>query len=85
MSCKDRSHLVEQVETLENVADSLTKHVPRAVLDKLAGMMGYNFPGKDTAKFQTYTNISQNYLDQRVAAHKKLPRSSTMKKSKVGE
>ena len=36
--------------TLENVADLLTKHVPRAVLDKLAGMIGYSFPGEETAK-----------------------------------
>ena len=28
---KDGSHLVEQGDTLENVADLLTKHVPRAV------------------------------------------------------
>ena len=31
--------LVGQGSTLENCADVLTKHVPRAVLDKLAGMM----------------------------------------------
>ena len=31
---------VRDTGTLENVADMLTKHVPRAVLDKLAGMMG---------------------------------------------
>ena len=49
-----------KVDSLENVADVLLKHVPRAVLDKLAGMMGYTFPGEETAKFQTYTNINQN-------------------------
>ena len=32
-----------KVDSLENVADVLLKHVPRAVLDKLAGMMGYTF------------------------------------------
>ena len=30
---------LNKLKTLENVADLLTKHVPRAVLDKLAGMM----------------------------------------------
>ena len=45
----------------------------RAVLDKLAGMTGYTFPGEETAKFQTYTKISQNYWDQKVAAIMKLP------------
>ena len=30
---------LNKLSTLENVADLLTKHVPRAVLDKLAGMM----------------------------------------------
>ncbi len=32
---------LNKLNTLENVADLLTKNVPRAVLDKLAGMMGY--------------------------------------------
>ena len=45
--------------TLENVADLLTKHVPRAVLDKLAGMMGYTFPDEETKKFQEYTDIKK--------------------------
>ena len=31
---------MNKLNTFENVADLLTKHVPRAVLDKLAGMMG---------------------------------------------
>ena len=53
---------------LENVADLLTKHVPRAVLDKLAGMMGYTFLGEETQKFQEYTSIYQNYWDQKLAA-----------------
>ena len=35
---------LNKLNTLENVADLLTKHVPRAVLDKLAGMMGFSFP-----------------------------------------
>ena len=35
-----------------HVADLLTKHVPRAVLDKLAGMMGFTFLGEETTKFQ---------------------------------
>ena len=34
----------------ENVADLQTKHVPRAVLDKLAGMMGYTFPDAENSK-----------------------------------
>ena len=52
---------LNKVDTLANYADVLTKHVPRAVLDKLAGMMGYTFLGEETAKFQTCTSISQNY------------------------
>ena len=44
---QDRSHL-----------DLLTKHVPRAVLDELAGMMGYTFPDEKTQKFQEYANIN---------------------------
>ena len=53
---------------LENVADLLTKHVPRALLDKLAGMMGYTFLGEETQKVQEYTSINQNYWDQKLAA-----------------
>ena len=61
------------LNTLENVADLLTKHVPRAALDKLDGMMGYTFLGEETTKFQTYTSINQNYLNQIFAAVEKLP------------
>ena len=31
-------------------------------------MMVYTFPGEETAKFQEYTSINQNYGNQRVAA-----------------
>ena len=57
----------------KNVADLLTKHVPRAVLDKLAGMIGYTFPDEETQKFQEYTNINKNYWDQKLAAIERLP------------
>ena len=36
-------------------------------------MMGYTFPGEESAKFQTYTSTSQNYWDQKVAAITKFP------------
>ena len=45
---------MNKLGTLENVADMMTKHVPRGVLDKLAGTMGYSFSGEETAKFQDY-------------------------------
>ena len=63
---------MNQLNTLENVADLLTKRVPRAVLDKLAGMMGYSFPGDETAKFQAYSSIDQSYWNQKLAATEKL-------------
>ena len=44
--------------TLENCADVLTKHVSRAVLDKLAGMMGYTFPD------ESISNISNVHEHQ---------------------
>ena len=59
---------LNKLNTLENVADLLTKHVPRAVLDKLAGMMGYTFLDEETQKFREYTNINQIYWDQKLAA-----------------
>ena len=58
--------------TLKNVADLQTKHVPTAVLDKLARMMGYTFPDEETQKFQVYTNINQNYWNQKMAAVERL-------------
>ena len=64
---------LNKLGTLENVADLLTKYVPKAVLDKLAGMMGYTFPDEETQKFQEYTNINQNYWDQELAAVERLP------------
>ena len=67
--------------TLENVADLLTKHVPRAVLDKLAGMMGYSFPGEETAKFQEYSSIDQSCWNQKIAATENC-RSSMMETTK---
>ena len=44
---------LNQLNTLENVADILTKYVPRAVLDKLAGMMGYTFPDEEFKSFKS--------------------------------
>ena len=52
---------LNKLNTLENVADLLTKLVPRS---KLAGTMGYTIPGEETQKFQEYENINQNYWDQ---------------------
>ena len=64
---------MNKLNTLENVADLLTEHVPRAVLDKLAGIMGSSFPGEETAKFQAYSSIDQSYWNQKLAATEKLP------------
>ena len=58
---------LNKLGTLENVADLLTKHVPRAVLDNLAGMMGFTFPDEETQKFQEYTSINKSYWDQKLA------------------
>ena len=49
------------LNTLENVTDLLTKHIRRAVLDKLAGVMGYTFLDQEAQKFQEYININHNY------------------------
>ena len=64
---------MNKLGTLENVADMMTKHVPRGVLDKLAGMMGYSFPGEQTAKFQEYSSIGQSYWNQKLRTMEKLP------------
>ena len=49
-----------KLNTLENVSDLLTEHVPRAALDKLEGMMDHTFHNEETQKFQEYTN-NQNF------------------------
>ena len=51
----------------------MTKHVPRGVLDKLAGMVGYSFPGEETAKFQDYSSIKQSYWNHKLTTMEKLP------------
>ena len=63
---------LNKLGTLENVADLLTNHVPRAVLGKLAGMVTH-FLMKKLTKFQEYTNINQKYWDQKLAAIERLP------------
>ena len=63
---------LNRLGTLENEADLLTKHVPRAVLDKLAGMMGHAFLDEETLKFQEHTGINQNYWDKNWAAIERL-------------
>ena len=64
---------MNKLGTLENVADMMTKHVPRGVLDKLAGMMGYSFPGEETAKFQEYSSIEQSNWNRKLATMENLP------------
>ena len=50
----------------------MTKHIPRAVPEQLAGMMGYTFADEEAQKFQKCTNINQNYWDQKLAAVERL-------------
>ena len=64
---------LNKLDALEIVADVLTKHVPRAVLDKLAGMMNYTFLGEETVKFQAYANNNECYWNQKVAAIQRRP------------
>ena len=64
---------LNKLGTLGNVADLLTGHVPRALLEKQARMMGYTFPDEETQKFQEYTSIKRNYWDQQLAAIERLP------------
>ena len=47
--------------------------MPRGVLDKLAGMMGYSFPVEETARFQDYSSIEQSCWNQKLTTTEKLP------------
>ena len=73
---------MNKLHTLENVADMITKHVPRGVLDKLAGMLGYSFPGEENARFQDYSSIEQSYWNQKLTTTEKLPILQMMKTTK---
>ena len=55
------------------MSNLLTKHVQRAVLDKLAGMEGYTFSDEETQKFQEFIDFNQNYWDHKLAAIERLP------------
>ena len=44
-----------------------------AVLDNLAGMMGYTFPDEENQKFHEYKSINKNCRDQKLAAIERLP------------
>ena len=67
------SHLDEQAGYAGKRGRHDDKHVPRGVLDKFAGMMGYSFPGEETARFQDYPSIEQSYWNQKLTTMEKLP------------
>ena len=55
------------------MADMMTKHVPRGILDKLARMMGCSFTSEETANFQEYSSIEQSSWNQNITTMEKLP------------
>ena len=55
---------LNKLDTLQNVADVLTKHVSRAVLDKMTGMMNNTISDEETVKFQAYAIINESCLNQ---------------------
>ena len=62
---------LNKLNTLESVSDMLTKHGPRAVLDKLAGTMGCTFLDEESPKFQKYTNINQTSWEKLAAVERR--------------
>ena len=77
---QDRSHLAHKLGTLENVTDLLTKQVPRAVLDKLAGMMAHTIPDEETQKFKS-TRVSRRIIGIRSWQQLRDCRCSTMREN----
>ena len=63
---------MNKLGTLESVSDMMTKHVPREVLDKLAGMMGYSFTGEETSNCQDYSSIEKSCWNQKLTTMEKL-------------
>ena len=72
---------LNKLNTLENVADLLTKHVPRAVLDKLAGMMGYTFLAEEKLKSFKNTRASIRITGFRKLQQLRDCRCSTMERT----
>ena len=73
---------MNKLGTLENVADMMTKHVPRGVLDNLAGMMGYSFSGEETAKVSGVLEYRAEFFGNRNSQRWKNCRSSMMETTK---
>ena len=55
--------------TLESVADLQTKHVPRAVLDKLAGTICYTFLDEETHKVSRVHDYQSELLGSEMGSN----------------
>ena len=64
---------LNELGTLENVTDMMTKHVPRGVLDKLAGMIGYSFHGEETARVSGVLERWAELLEPELTTMENLP------------
>ena len=59
----------DKLGTLEHVSDLLTRHVPPAVLDKLAGMMVYTFPDEETRKVSRGHEHQSEFLGSEIGSN----------------
>ena len=64
---------IEKVAGQHNMADVLTKHVPRGVLDKLAAYLDYSFPDQMGVKHQDYKDCGAKHWEQKIAYLTALP------------
>ena len=56
---------IRKVNTLDNVADMLTKFVPRSILDRHAHSVGYRFPAALPSKHQGFEDTAKWYQEER--------------------
>ena len=72
-ACKDRSHFVEQSGFAGELGRCFDKTRASSCTRRVSWNDGLHILGEETAQFQMYRSISQNYWDQKVAVIMKVP------------
>eukprot|EP00971_Amphidinium_carterae_P312693 6214830-Amphidinium_carterae.2 len=53
-----------KVRSEQNVADALTKYLPKGILDYLSGIMGHAFPNEEYIKYQPWSAIKDKHYKE---------------------
>ena len=63
---KEELITIYKIDTHENSADALTKHVPRGILDHCMALLNITFPVEESIKSSSYEQIIDNNERQRI-------------------